>query len=196
MIESMPFGPELATLITEVDANLSHLETIAQGLSQAQFNWRPGSGRWSIGECIAHLNFQQINLLSIEAAIARGRARNITGQGPFTLGLLSRKWVASQDLPVRRKFKAAKRFSPPSEVDLGNALAEYRRIQTELHRLMQKADGLHLGKLKVGLPALPSAVRWLFKMPLGALFALGTAHDRRHLWQAEQVRGDPAFPKA
>ena len=39
------------------------------------------------------------------------------------------------------------------------------------------------------LLALPSAVRWLFKMPLGALFALGTTHDRRHLWQAEQVAG-------
>lgn len=192
----MAIEVELATLVAEVDANLSHLETIAHGLTQEQFNWRPGPGRWSIGGCIAHLNFQQIDLPSIEAAIARGRARNITGQGPFTLGLLSRKWVASQDLPVTRKFKAAKRFSPPSEVDLGNALTEYRRIQAELRRLMQNADGLHLGKVRVLLPALPSAVRWLFKMPLGALFALGTAHDRRHLWQAEQVRSDPAFPQA
>lgn len=192
----MPIQAELATLIIAVEANLSHLETIAHGLSQAQFNWRPGPGRWSIGECIAHLNFQQINLPSIEAAITRGRARNITGQGPFTYGLLLRKWVASQDLPVTRKFKAAKRFLPPSEVDLGNALADYRRIQAELRRLMQKADGIHLGKVKVVLTALPSAVRWLFKMPLGALFALGTTHDRRHLWQAEQVRSDPAFPQA
>jgi hypothetical protein len=29
---------------------------------------------------------------------------------------------------------------------------------------------------------------------LGGQLLLTTTHDRRHLWQAEQVRNDPAFP--
>lgn len=32
-------------------------------------------------------------------------------------------------------------------------------------------------------------------MPLGALLTHMTTHDRRHLWQAEQVRNDSYFPK-
>jgi hypothetical protein len=32
-------------------------------------------------------------------------------------------------------------------------------------------------------------------MPLGGQLLLATTHDRRHLWQAEQVRNDPAFPQ-
>jgi len=31
-------------------------------------------------------------------------------------------------------------------------------------------------------------------MPLGAYFAFVLAHDRRHLWQARNVRTAPEFP--
>jgi hypothetical protein len=192
----MPIEAELATLITEIDANLSHVDSIVHGLSHGQFNWRPAPGRWSVGECIAHLNVTNAgDLKPIEGAIARGRAANMKGQGPFTYGSLSRKFVASQEPPIKKKFKAPKSFIPPPEVKIDEAVAEYRRIRKELRKLTQGADGLHLAKIKVELPALPAPFRWFVKMPLGARLALITTHDRRHLWQAEQVKADPAFPE-
>src|ERR1700742_3523272 len=101
----MPIDAELATLITEIDANLSHLESIVHGLSHAQFNWRPGPGRWSVGECIAHLNVTNAgDLKPIESAIHRGRAGNIKGEGPFTYGAMSKWFVASQEPPIKKKF--------------------------------------------------------------------------------------------
>jgi hypothetical protein len=48
--------------------------------------------------------------------------------------------------------------------------------------------------VKTILPVLPALLRPFVKMPLGARFALITAHDRRHLWQAEQVRNHASFP--
>jgi len=36
-------------------------------------------------------------------------------------------------------------------------------------------------------------LKWV-KMPLGARLAHMITHDRRHLWQAEQVRNDPNSP--
>ena len=47
---------DLAVLITEIDANMSHAESLAAGLSHQQFNWRPNPASWSIGQCLSHLN--------------------------------------------------------------------------------------------------------------------------------------------
>ncbi len=190
----MAIGSDLAVLISEIDANLSHADTIAHGLSNAQFNWRPGPGRWSAAECFGHLNMGNGGALApLEAAIRMGRERNLTGEGPFAYGWLIRKWIASQDLPVKRKFKAAKINTPPPEADMDATLAEYRRISAEVRRLAVSANGLDLARVRAVLP-LPALLRPFVKMPLGAWLALITVHDRRHLWQAEQVRQHPAFP--
>ena len=191
----MPIDPDLAILITEIDANLSHLESLTHGLTNEQFGWRPGEAQWSMGECIAHLNIANgRDLRLIEETISRAKARGVKGEGPFTYGLLSRKFVASQEAGNPKKFKAPKSFQPAAANDLDQTIAEYRRVASELQRLMREANGLHLAKVKMPLTALPAAVRWIMKMPLGARFALIAAHDRRHLYQAEEVRNHANFP--
>jgi hypothetical protein len=187
----MPLDPDIAMLVVEIDANLSHAESITHGLSRRQFQWRPAPARWSIGECFVHMNIVNVTALpAIEAGIAQGKP----GQGPFRYGFLMRKFIASQEPPVKSKFKAPKVFLPPSETDLEQTMAEYRRVQAELKRLSRLADGLHLSRTKIKMPALPAALRTLIRIPLGGQLHLTTTHDRRHLWQAEQVRNDPSFP--
>lgn len=191
----MPLDPDIAMLVTEIDANLSHADSIVHGLTSEQFLWRPEPGRWSIGECFAHLNMANGGSLeAIETGIAKGRASGKTGEGPFPYGFLSRKFIASQELPVKKKFSAPKVFLPPADLNMDKTLAEYRRIGGELKRLTRDANGLHLVRVKVTMPALPAVLRAIVRMPLGGRIALITTHDRRHLWQAEQVRNDPAFP--
>jgi hypothetical protein len=191
----MPLDPDIAMLITEIEANLSHAESITQGLSIQQFQWRSEPTRWSIGECFAHLNLTNGYALgAIEAGVAAGRASGKTGQGPFQYGFLTRKFIASQEPPATRKFKAPKAFLPPAQVDPDATLAEYRRVSCELKRLTKDANGLHLSKVKIKMPALPAFFRAIVRIPLGGQLVLTTTHDRRHLWQAEQIRNDPAFP--
>jgi len=168
---------------------------LAAGLSREQFNWRPAPGRWSIGQCLAHLNtVNGGDLAPLKAAIESGIARRQTGEGPFTYGLLSRKFIASMEPPSKRKFKAPAYYQPPPAVEPAPTLVEYRRIAAEIRKLAQSAAGLHLARVKTSLPALPAILRALVKMPLGARFEALAAHDRRHLWQAEEIRNDPAFP--
>ena len=191
--QKVPLDPDIAMLVTEIDANLSHAESITQGLSREQFQWRPQPGRWSIGECFAHLNVtNSFALRALETGIAKGRDKK--GEGPFQYGLIVRKFIASQEPPVKKKFKAPKAFLPPADIDPDATLAEYRRISSELKRLAKSADGLHLARVKIEMPALPPLLRVFVKMPLGGQLLLTTTHDRRHLWQAEQIRSDPAFP--
>src|SRR5580658_9400871 len=93
-IIAMAMSEDLAILIAEMDANFSHLESITTGLSREQFNWRPEAGRWSIGECVGHLNIVNAgDLAPLQEAIQNGRARGRTGQGPFQYGFLSRKFI-------------------------------------------------------------------------------------------------------
>jgi len=188
-------GNDLAVLVTEIDANLSHAESLTAGLSREQFNWRSEPGRWSIGQCLAHLNtVNGGDLTALQQAIEAGKARSQTGEGPFTYGFLSRKFVASMEPPAKRRFEAPKYYEPPPDVDPAQTLAEYRRVSGEIRKLVQSAAGLDLVRVKTTMPALPAPLRAMIKMPLGARFELIAAHDRRHLWQADQVRNHAGFP--
>jgi hypothetical protein len=196
-IIAMAMSEDLAILIAEMDANVSHLESITTGLSREQFNWRPEAGRWSIGECVGHLNIVIAgDLAPMRAAIENGRARGLTGVGPFRYGFLSQKLIAGMDVPMKRKFKAPKSYMPPPEADPKGTVAEYARVSAELRKLAVSANGLDLARVKTELPALPRPVRLLLKMALGARLTLITTHDRRHLYQAEQVRNHAQFPAA
>jgi len=99
--------------------------------------------------------------------------------------------VKSMEPPPKRKFKAGKIFTPSPDVDAAKALADYLRMTARLTELIQKADGLDLARAQTPFGPL----KWV-KIPLGARLAHLTTHDRRHLWQAEQVPNDPNFPIA
>ncbi len=190
-------GNDLAVLVTEIDANISHAQSLAARLSHAQFNWRPEPGRWSVGQCLAHLNtVNGGDLAALRMSIEAGKERRQTGDGPFTYGFLSRKFVAVMEPPVTRKFKAPKYYEPVPESAPAETLAEYCRISGEIRKLMHASAGLDLARVKAVLAALPAPLRAILKMPLGARFELLAAHDRRHLWQADQVRNHVDFPAA
>ena len=183
-------------ILREIDENIRKAREVTTGLSHDRFNWRPEPGRWSIAQCLAHLNVVNgQDLAPIGEAIRDARLRGLEGAPPFQYGPLSRRFIASMEPPIRSRFKAPKSYEPPPEADPGRTLAEYLRIAAELRRLAASSEGLDLRRVKTVLPALPPILRAIVRMPLGARFALIGAHDRRHLWQAEQVREHPNFPR-
>jgi hypothetical protein len=104
------------------------------------------------------------------------------------------KWfTGALEPPPRRAFKAPGKFQPPphEQLPLAAVTAEFRRLQDELDGRLVASDGLHLAKLKLRSPAAP-----LLRLRLGGAFEILAAHQRRHLWQAEQVRQAEGFPGA
>ena len=179
----------VSKLLVANTANIEKAASLTACLSAAQMNWRPQPGKWSIAQNLAHLNFGYPGLDTIASSIAAARAKGIIGNGPFRYGWLMSWIVKSMEPPPKRKFKAAKRFTPSPDVDAAKAVADYCRMAERLTELIQKADGLDLVRAKTPFGPL----KWV-KIPLGARLAHMTTHDRRHLWQAEQVRNDPNFP--
>jgi hypothetical protein len=179
----------VSKLLDENTANIEKAKSLTAGLSAAQMNWRPQPGKWSIAQNLAHLNFGYQYFDALASSIAAARAKGIIGNGPFRYGWVMRWIIKSNEPPPKRKFKAGKIFTPPPDVDAPKAVADYLRMAARLTELIQEADGLDLARVKIPFGPL----KWL-KISLGATLAHVTTHERRHLWQAEQVRNDPNFP--
>jgi hypothetical protein len=167
---------------------------LVEPLSHAQFNWRPGTQSWSIAECLDHLSVTARAVVSkMKPVIADGRARGITGSGPFKYGWFSRWFEAEMEPPPRRRTRTPTVFEITANSDhqKGDVLAAFRATGDEWLAVLESARGLDLRKVKTTSP-----VTSLLRFPLGAYFRVSTAHERRHLWQAEQVITAPGFPPA
>jgi hypothetical protein len=175
---------QLAAIATEADAVLA-------GLTEAQVNWRPSPERWSIGECISHLNVGiRVVLPALDHAIESARERGWTGTGPFRYGWLASLMVRSQEPPVKRRIRTWPIIQPVTERhDAARLQAEFHAVRRELRERLTRAAGLDWKRAKVQSP-----VSRFVRMPFGAYLAFLLAHDRRHLWQARGVRNQPGFP--
>lgn len=182
---------ELQSLIDQLEAVKAEGQAVASGLSLAQFNWRPAPGRFSIAECLAHLNDSDAKTFpAFDRAIAEGRARGLLGQGPFTYGWFARLVARSMDPPPKFRSRSPKLLRlPPAEHAIEPTLREFLAVRDQLAQRVRDADGLDLARAKITSP-----VNRLLRLPLGAYFAFILGHERRHVWQARQVRQHVAFP--
>jgi len=177
-------APELAEYYQQFGKIAEEAEQVTKGLSEAQFNWRPAPDKWSVEECLAHLIIVgQWELKAIEQAIENGRAKGITGSGPFSYGPVERLIIDLSRPPVRRGVSAPRRFQPLRDQPVTAILPTFTHLQAQFQALTERADGLHLTRVKVVTP-----ISRFLKMSLGAMFAQIVAHERRHLDQARRVR--------
>jgi DinB superfamily len=183
--ELQGYGDQLLSIKQDASGLMS-------GVSDAQFNWQPGPGRWSMAGCFDHLNKSAGDLFMpmIDKAIAQARARNLTSGGPFVYSAIERWAIRNNDAPAKMKFKAPKKFQPAPQLPVDQVRADFLRWQDELQKRMRDADGLDLQRTKQVWPF------WPLKWSLGGLILMMLAHERRHIYQARQVRQNPAFPAA
>ena len=184
---------ELASYTTAGDVTLETIETdlraLTDGLSETGLRWRPTAGAWSILHCLEHVNrTTEMYLPNIDAAIERGRRRKTIG-GKSSGGTLLGSWlIQSLEPPVKRRFKAPKTFQPMPDPDR-DAVGNFVRLRSELRERIGRSSGLDLGRIRLSSPAMK-----ILRVSLGQAFRVLAAHDRRHLWQAHNVKRNEAFP--
>ena len=180
--------PELQELLRQLDAIKEEGRAVCAGLSEAQFNWRPGEGRWSVAECLVHLNRSvTATLPAFDRAITEGRAKGRLAKdgGPSPYGWFSRWMIRSMEPPPKRRMKTFPIFqvSVGGTYAVGTVLPEFLTGRDQLAERVRSANGLDLHGNRTVSP-----VTRLLRMPLGAYLQFVVTHDRRHLWQARQVR--------
>ena len=172
------------------------VHTVADGLSDEAFNWKPGAKSWSVGECVVHLNkmakgYFPVFEPAIEAAERAGEPR---AEGPFTYGFVARKFTdavrpGSRPIPTGGGMKPPAAEGGRSQIDKARALDRFDADIDRYVALVERADGLDLERIKVRSPFLP-----LLKLPLGGMLDALGLHAIRHAQQAERVTQQPGFP--
>jgi len=183
---------DLAACLVELDEIDADARRLLAGLEDARFNWSPGTSRWSIAQCLAHLDIVgRAYITVLDQAMERARAESLFAQAPFHYGFFERWFVRSSEPPAGLRLRTPGPARPSSEYFIEQLPGRFFTLQDELRQRLRRADGLDLARVKVASPF----VRTL-KLGLGPCFQFLVAHERRHLWQAWQVRNCDAFPPA
>jgi len=72
------YASDLDVLSSHMPAVIDDAKSIVAGVSDAQFNWKPSPGRWSVAQCLKHLVLTGIYAANgQEAAVALLRERGL-----------------------------------------------------------------------------------------------------------------------
>ena len=175
---------DLTKLSGQFEVAKKHIEELLKDLTDDNLNQRPAGNSWSVAECIDHLSKIGKDYTGlIEAEINRGRENNIVSNGTYSFTWIGKMFFKPIEPPVKRKFKAPKIWKPVQEHSIEKTKTEFLSLQDKFIELLKKAKGLNLNKLKVVSPATR-----LVRFNLIDILNVLAAHQRRHLWQAEQVK--------
>jgi hypothetical protein len=181
---SSTLPPQLARIKQELLDAREWARRVSAGLGDEQWARRPAPQVWSVGECLMHLNLTSERAIPIiDEAIAAGRAQQVEGTGPFSRGLIGWALIRFLEPPYRMKIRTSEPFAPVQIEPMAETLERFDYLQLELQRRVDRAAGLDLNRLRVTSPFASQV-----KYNLYVMLAVLPVHQRRHLWQAEQIR--------
>ena len=183
--------PPLQDLLDQIDACENAARGLVSSLTEAQVNWQPAPGRrWSIGQCLDHLRATNLFYASRFLTLTeRARDRAIGGFRGLRPSWVARKFIASMEPPPRIRSKAFKSVVPASTVRRDEALAGFIASHDPYRALVRAAADVDVNRVTG-----PNPFVRLVPMSVATVLLVVPAHDRRHLWQARQVREHAAFP--
>jgi hypothetical protein len=181
---------DVASILRDFETQRREAEELVAGLSEAAFHWNPDDRTWSIGQCLDHLAVA--NRVYLEA-FARGLAgaAPVRREGPIAPGLMGRLFIHSLEPPVRKRFRmrAPARIVPGPRRPSAEVLAAFVASLEGASRFASAHAEHDLNRLTFPNPFIRGV-----RMGIGTGLLVMTAHDRRHLWQARNVRDRPDWP--
>ena len=114
-------------------------------------------------------------------SVGRGAAPRLTTNRALRTGTLTRLFIRNLEPPYRLRFKALTPLVPRRH-DCDSAWSAFEESQIRLAKIIQSRRGLAIDQVRVESPVY---ARFRYNV-YGALRMLA-AHERRHLWQMEQI---------
>ena len=183
---------QLAEIQAQFDAASQKAHALVEGLNSEQLTQRPQPNQWSVAECLVHLNITSTEYLPIlSASFEDARKQQALGNGTFKMDLMGKLLKWTLEPPAKFKTKTADKFQPVKVEPVGEVLPTFLNLQEQLKASVEKADGLAFDKVKIASP-----FNRRVKYNLLSCFNVILAHERRHLWQAEQVRNSVTGTRA
>lgn len=174
---------QLQAIADEFHGASQRLQRIASTVPEELWPRRPDPLRWSVGECVAHLNLTSAAFLPVlDSALAEARARGEPAPRRYRRDPLGWMLWRIMGPPVRMRVKTAATFIPEGARGVPELVQEFERLQQEQVLRVEQADGLPLHRVRV---ASPFDAR--VKYNLYSCLSILPRHQHRHLWQAEQA---------
>lgn len=175
------------TLIEELKAVTKSLIASAkqyQKLSYEELNFREAPDRWSILECLEHLNrYGDFYLVEIEKRmLASSESPEADQFRPGWLGNYFVGMIRPREGQIK-KMKSPQNMNPQHAELNQTVIDRFLKQQERMLRLLEQAATMDLTKTKTGI-----SLTHLVKLRLGDTFRFVIYHNQRHLLQAEKTR--------
>ena len=191
---------DIRALEAALDAVDDDARKLIDGLTAAQGVWRPAPASWSIAHCLDHLaTANRVYLRAMEPAAANAAARGRRRRRPAVPGVIGGWFVRSLDAPAladgplrlrrgrpvkpRFKMKAPTKIVPRESPSLADAATQFFASQEQVRVFLRQYAGIDLAGVHFPNPFI-RGVRFSLATGLHVI----AAHDRRHVWQAWNVR--------
>jgi DinB superfamily len=173
----------------ELQRQCEQAKLLVSGLDDIALNWQPDTKGWSIAQCLDHLVIMNgLYAKALVAAIDNNCSQLKPRKAPIhASGWLARLLIKFEEPPPKLKLPAPRKISPPSQLTSA-ILVQFEAVQNLLIEFVHKWGEADLGDLRMRDPLFP------LHLPADTLLLIIAAHNRRHLWQAEQVRKHADFP--
>lgn len=181
--------PDLEQIVIDLERNEAAARHTIAGLTPHLLNWQPKEGRsWSILQCIEHLTITNLGYTQAMEGVLSGSSLP-PRRGPIETGLLMGLFVKLLEPPARLKLPAPSPLLPPSALDPDTTLTRWVETHDRLRALLPLGATADFNSVGMANPFQKG-----MSIKVGAAILIILSHERRHLWQADNVR--KSFPRA
>jgi hypothetical protein len=156
-------------------------------LSSDQLNTKPASDKWSISECLAHLNLTlKIYIPQMQKVVNEKENYGIQKEN-FSYSAIGKLAVKAMqpkaDKSIGFSMKTFRRLNPAhSAIDAQVTISEFLGFQDSTIQVIKGMKNMNLSK-----PKIVTAIGPILKMGIGDALHFMVAHNQRHIVQAQKV---------
>lgn len=153
-------------------------------LTDDQLNRGPGPGKWSVGQCLEHLNIVGgLYLPVISRKIKAAKERGSKPAETVVHGYFGRKMTDAMRVPASEKpMKAPQQYAPSGSRLPRTVVEVFTRQLDELESLISQSRTVNANAVRIPNPIVP-----LLLPRLTDALELLVEHLKRHIQQAERV---------
>lgn len=172
----------------ELTDELLRLRVMAQQrfrpLSPEVLNRRPGPGRWSVGQCLEHLNIVGGHYLpELRARIKRAQSKGSKPAATVKSGFMGRRLTEAMRTPAaERPLTSPERYAPTGNRLPRTVTEVFSRQLDELMSIVLMARQVNANAVRI-----PNPLFTLLRLRLTDQLEFLVVHLRRHVAQAEAV---------
>lgn len=186
MIEVNPYLDQLAK---DTEQIIAFIRTEVMDLDENQLYYKPGSKKWSILECIEHMNIATRHYVDImKIKIPKALSKQQQPVRYYKRGFLGRLCInamaPTKDGQIKSRVKTLSRFKPVLAFEKGKSgvIEEFISLNETLLDQLLKARHLNVNKVRI-----KSGIGSIIRFKLADAMGFVVGHNQRHIIQIKRI---------